>query len=296
MTSSIQRDWSTLPRALVPLYQRYARWLPAAMALLLTVLIAHLLAELVWALVPTPAAAAWHPAPANAASPNPATRVDLSRIGAAQLFGQFKPPASAATDIDKAPDTRLPLTLLGIFANGHYKGFSRALISNGKDEKPYAIGDAVDTGVTLTAIFADRVVLSRNGQSEILRLNKDQPSTAEAPAIVAGNDSGGESLGQVRARMLADPSKAQDYIRVQPAPSPNGSGQLGYRIYPGRDRAVFNDAGLRPGDVVTAINGVQLDDPSKSLQLLSDLSQASMVTLTLLRGNEPVTVNVNLGP
>ncbi len=96
--------------------------------------------------------------------------------------------------------------------------------------------------------------------------------------------------------MLANPSKAQDYIRVQPAPNPSGSGQLGYRIYPGRDRSVFTAAGLRPGDVVSSINGVQLDDPSKSLQLLSDLSQANQVTLTVQRGGETQTVNVNLNP
>ena len=96
--------------------------------------------------------------------------------------------------------------------------------------------------------------------------------------------------------MLSNPSKAQDYIRVQPAPDASGNGQLGYRIFPGRDQTVFKAAGLHPGDVVTSVNGVQLDDPAKSLQLLSDLSQANQVTLTVQRGGESQTVNVNLSP
>ncbi len=299
MSAITLRDWSALPKTLAPLYERYARWLPAAVDVVLAVLIARLLAQLVWALVPTPAAAAWQPAPATAAAPNPADRIDLNRIAAAHLFGEYQAqPANKLKDIANAPDTQLSLTLLGILANSKHKAASRALISSGSDEKPYSINDAVSTGVTLIAIWPDRVVLSRNGQPETLRLDKDQPNSSAPPLAVADSvgDGAGGSLAQIRAQMLANPAKAQDYIRVQPAPNATGNGQMGYRIFPGRDRAVFNAAGLHPGDVVTSINGVQLDDPAKSLQLLSDLSQANQVTLTVQRGGETQTVNVNLSP
>jgi len=293
------RDWSALPKTLAPLYQRYARWLPAAVDLLLVAIIAWLLAQLLWALLPAPAAAAWQPAPVTASAPNPANQVDLNRIAGAHLFGQYLPPANPGLDnIKTAPDTQLPLTLLGILANNKNKAASRALISSGSDEKPYSISDAVTPGVTLTAIFPDRVVLSRNGKLETLRLDKDQPNSNDEPIAVAETADPGasESLAQIRSQMLANPSKAQDFIRVQPAPGAGGNGQMGYRIFPGRDHSVFTAAGLRPGDVVTSVNGVQLDDPAKSLQLLSDLSQANQVTLTVQRGGESQTVNVNLSP
>ena len=300
MTTTTLRDWSALPKTLAPLYERYARWLPSAVDLVLAVIIARLLAQLIWALLPTPAAAAWQAAPVQAGAANPANQLDLNRISQAQLFGQYQAQAaSRMSDIKNAPDTQLNLTLLGILANNKNKAASRALISGGSDEKPYSINDAIGPGVTLTAIFPDRVVLSRNGQLETLRLDKSQPNSGDAPLAVADSpaDNGAaESLAQIRAQMLANPAKAQDYIRVQPAPNAAGTGQLGYRIFPGRDRSVFTSAGLRPGDVVTSINGVQLDDPSKSLQLLSDLSQANQVTLTVQRGGESQTVNVNLSP
>ena len=299
MTSTTLRDWTALPKTLAPLYERYARWLPAAVDLVLAVVIARLLAQLIWALLPTPAAAAWQPAPALASAPNPANQLDLGRISAAHLFGQYQASTSPGLDkIRNAPDTQLALTLLGILANNKNKAASRALISSGSDEKPYSISDAVTPGVTLTAIFPDRVVLSRNGKLETLRLDKDQPNSNDEPLAVAENADPGaaESLAQIRTQMLANPSKAQDYIRVQPAPGAGGNGQMGYRIFPGRDHSVFTAAGLRPGDVVTSVNGVQLDDPAKSLQLLSDLSQANQVTLTVQRGGESQTVNVNLSP
>jgi len=296
MSSITLRDWSALPKTLAPLYERYARWLPAAVDVVLAVLIARLLAQLVWALVPTPAAAAWQPAPVIAAPANPAAQIDINRIAAAHLFGLYNP-APAKDNGAKAPDTTLNLTLLGILANSKNKAASRALISSGSEEKPYSINDTISAGVTLYAIFPDRVVLSRNGQLETLRLDKDQPNSDAPPlAVSEAGDGAAQSLAQIRAQMLANPAKVQDYIRVQPAPNATGNGQMGYRIFPGRDRAVFAGAGLHPGDVVTSINGVQLDDPAKSLQLLSDLSQAGSVTLTVQRGGETQTINVNLNP
>jgi general secretion pathway protein C len=289
------RDWASLSQALTPLYQRYARWLPTAVDVLLVVLLARVAAGLLWALVPAPAAS-WQPAPVAVAEQDPSTRLDLNRISAAQLFGQYQAKTSLST-LATAPDTSLNLTLLGILANGHNKASSRALISGNGEEKPYAIDETVAPGAVLTAIFPDRVVLWHNGQPETLRLDKSQPSSSAPPIAMAenaGESGAAESLAQIRQQMLANPAKAQDYIRVQPAAGANGNGQMGYRIYPGKDRSVFNDAGLHPGDVVTSINGVSLDDPAKSLQLLSDLSNASQVTLTIQRGGETQTVNVNL--
>jgi general secretion pathway protein C len=152
-------------------------------------------------------------------------------------------------------------------------------------------------GVNLQAIFPDRVILSRNGQLETLRLDKDRAGTAlagpgAAPAGPAGNTDTAQMLGNIRDQLLNDPSKAADYLRIQPA-NVNGQ-QHGYRIYPGRDRSVFNGAGLRPGDLVTSVNGVQLDDPARALQMLGDLSSANTLNLTVERGGSQQAITVNL--
>ena len=52
--------------------------------------------------------------------------------------------------------------------------------------------------------------------------------------------------------------------------------------------------GLRPGDLVTAVNGIQLNDTQTALQMLNDLSRAPNVTLTIERGGQVQTVNVSL--
>lgn len=276
-------------------WERYSPWLSRGVNLALVVAVAGVLAQLVWALVPQPD---WQPAPVTAVSaPVAAKGNNLQAILNAQLFGRYQvEQAPAATALSEAPDTRLNLTLVGILAGSSQRD-SRALIaqSNGSEE-PYALGADVIAGVSLQAIFPDRVILSRSGQLETLRLDRESTSRADPSVAVttpAPAESGGtQQLAQIREQVLQDPSKASEYIRVQPT---NENGQMrGYRIYPGRDRSIFNNAGLRPGDLVTAVNGIQLDDTQKALQTLNDLSQSNAITLTVERGGQTQTVNVSL--
>lgn len=282
--------------SLVRIYERYGRALPPVANLVLTITAAWLLAQLVWSLVPEPEAARWQlPSlqPAQTRQHETAS-ADIDKLIGSELFGRYAAPQTGSR-VEQAPETRLSLTLLGILAGSAAE--SRALIAkDGGDEKPYAIGDDVIAGVSLHAIFPDRVILSRNGQFETLRLNKDAPSTAPAANTPVdrgpGDGSTAQLLGQIRDEILSDPTKASNYLRVQPA---NVNGQLrGYRIYPGREREAFQQLGLRPGDLVTAVNGVQLDDNQKALQLLGDLSQANAITLTIERGGQVQTLNLSL--
>lgn len=287
--------------SLVRAYEKHGRWLPTIAMVSLTVVVARLAAQFVWLWIPEPEAAHWKPAPvaATGVAASAPKGPDAQLIASAHLFGDYQAPADANLDsMDKAPDTRLNLTLLGILAADQDKG-SRALIADsGGDEKPYSVGDKVPGGVNLQAIFPDRVILARNGQLETLRLDKDKPGSslqaqAGGPAIPSSTlgDETTEMLAKVREQLLQDPSKAADYIRVQPA-NVNGE-QRGYRIYPGRDRSVFNNAGLRPGDIVTSLNGSPLSDPAQALQMLADVSQATSLNLTIERGGVQQTVVVN---
>ena len=291
------------PPSLIRAWERYARVLPRVIETLLVILFALALAQLAWKLVPVPASAVWTappalPSPASvAASRGP--NVDL--VAEAHLFGQYQAPAEQElSELEEAPDTQLDLTLLGILAATAERG-SRALInaSNG-EEKPFAIGDDVVRNVTLQAIFPDRVILSRNGKLETLRLDKNapprplrsQPSEDEGSESEEDySDQNTSLLSDIREELLADPSRASDYIRVQPASS---GGQLrGYRIYPGRNREAFSSAGLRPGDLVTQVNGIQLNDANTALQMLGQISSANSLTVVIERGGQVQTLNVN---
>ena len=277
-----------LGKTLAQTYERHAARLIATAQLLLVIAVAATLAQLVWTLMPVPETARWHAAPVAPAVVTRNGGPNLDAIISAKLFGVYQPPVN---NLAAAPDTRLNLTLMGIFA-GTRNDQSRALIAqqNG-DEKPYSIGDEVVGGVNLQAIFPDRVILARGGQLETLRLDKDQPRGDFLASDSTTVDSATTTqLAQARQEMLQDPNKAAEYIRIQPV---NIGGQMkGYRVYPGQNQALFANAGLRPGDLVTSVNGIQLDDTQKALQMLNDLSKAGNVTVVVDRGGQPQTLNV----
>lgn len=278
---------------LVQSYERHQSRIVAIVTLLLTVMVGLQAAKLVWTLMPTPASARWQPPPSVAASnadANPSSV--LNTIVEAHLFGSYS--AVATSDLSAAPETRLDLKLIGILAGTH-KNESRAIIARqGVPEAAYALGDDIVNGVTLHAIFPDRVVLSHNGQMETLRLDptlSGVSSSSDTSPPTAFPNALPQQLAQARQEMLQDPSKSADYVRIQP--NNNGGQMHGYRIYPGRNPVVFNNAGLKPGDLVTAVNGVPLDDTQKGLQMLNDLSKAGSFSLSIDRGGQSQTINMS---
>lgn len=286
------------------------RFPPLASAVLLLVL-AWLAARLLWAIFPTPAAARWSPPPplpqkytlpghnSNAATATGAAQ-RLFGVYAEQSPGTGNLSAESIHALATAPETHLNLKLLGILADRAMPSQSRALVAGANGaEYSYALGQAVTSGVLLKAIFPDRVVLARKGRLETLRLEMNESSGSGAdsnvPIAVAGHAGTAEKLSNIRTRLLSNPALAARFIRVRPATDPKTKQQIGYRIYPGPDRAAFKATGLHPGDIVTAVNGVGLTKPARTLQLLSELSQAQQVSLTVKRGSKTIHTTLNFG-
>ncbi len=180
-----------------------------------------------------------------------------------------------------APDTRLNLELRGTI---EAEDESLAIIAEGgRDEKVYAIGDAVAGGASLHTVYTDRVLLRRAGQLETLRLpratesgNKGAPPRRQGAAP--------SRASSIREIVSQAPAKLTDVIRPQPV-FRDGK-QQGYRVYPGRDRQRFSALGLRPGDLITQINGLSLDDPARGMEIFRSLGDATQVSVTLERSGQ----------
>jgi general secretion pathway protein C len=70
--------------------------------------------------------------------------------------------------------------------------------------------------------------------------------------------------------------------------------QRGYRVYPGRNRQAFVQLGLRPGDLVTSINGTPLDDPARGQEIFSTLGASSEARVTVMRNGRQQDLTLNL--
>lgn len=292
--------------------------LPNLLAVGGTLLLGWLLAGLTWMLTSPDQALSGHPpdgemqerAAALAADKQATAREPESgfaRSARRAPFGEVDREGTVA--LKDAPETRLSLELQGVFATGN--GDGSAFIRAGSDSAElYRPGDTIgQTPATLDQVHPDRVILTREGHPEVLRLPRGKelrtttgdggesgrlPDTEPAPHDDSSADrSTGEATGQVsRERWLDDPERAMESMRATPVVR---QGELaGVEIRPTRNRRDFERAGLRPGDVVTSVDGQDIASIEDPEALLDRLEDSSRVDLTVERDGQTHSLTIEL--
>ena len=297
--------------AAVNLSQKIAQWrsyspaelaasaslrLPFWVSALLAIGIAYYLAQLFWLLIPVGDGVEWTASTVPAVtSTSRGTTTDYDSIAEAHLFGESSADATPApVETVNAPDTRMNLQLRGTVATDDASQ-AHAIIADGTGkENVFFIDDPIPGGAVLHQVLPDRVILNRGGILETLRLPQQSVGgTAARPRTGSAANRAARALPtNVQNLMGQNAARFSDIVRPQPY-MPNGQLQ-GYRVYPGRDRRAFASLGLRPGDLVTEINGMALNNPAQGMEAFSTLSDATQVTLTLERNGQPVSLSVDV--
>jgi general secretion pathway protein C len=280
--------------------------LPPWVALLLVIAIGWQLANIIWMLIPGPAAGDNVVVPAGrvVASGSGPVAADVQAIAAVHLFGEAgaDDPATVVPEVsdEDLEDTRLSnLQLRGTIASPETT-MSAAIIADGRDEeKVYLIGDPIASGAKLHAVYADRVVLNENGRLTNLRLPEDYKVSATAPVRrTTTQRRTAPQTESIQSIVSQNVARLADVIR--PTPYFVNGQQQGYRVYPGRDRRQFAALGLRPGDLIKDIDGQALTDPTQAMEIFQSLGTASQVSVTVERNGQPEVIvlktdQLNLG-
>ncbi len=265
----------------------------------LAAIIGYQLATLTWQLLPrpetdlTPTALA----PAAPMATGISKRKEASpayEIAKWHLFGT-KPVAGTPPPLTPVvlPETRLNLSLKGIFASSDPSGGGAIIASGNTNENFYTTGTRLPGGAILESVHQDHVVILRGQTREMLKLPKDVLATPgkkrnkAASQSTVGNpplNNGQVAMKQIRDRMMQNPQSFSDFINI--TPQTERGRFIGYRIQPGRNPALIKTSGLQPGDIVTTINGIALDRPDKALSALRGLSNAQQASLTIRRNNQ----------
>ncbi len=240
----------------------------------------------------------------------------LEQVAERHLFGRHQPEAAVviAPPPVEIPQTRLRLELKGVMALADPRAGTAIIAGNGGDEQHYAIGASLPGGARLEQVYPDHVILFNQGKEEKLLLVRELPDKNSSTVHFSGNSSvapapppmptlpeemppdaqAGNTLAARRAEWLNDPSSFFDAVRIQPMME---QGQLrGFAISPRRDARLFRELGLRPGDVVTAVNGQPVASITNPAQLQTQLAQASQLTLDIERNGQPHSLNIALHP
>ena len=269
-----------------------------------------------------------NPAPAPSGQARSAETIDVSSILGADVFGPMAAnevqtvaeetaSANPREGIENgARETRLALKLTGIVASTA-DGLGSAMIEAKKKQELYAVGDALPANgkVTLAKILPKQVVIDNNGTYELITLFSDngiagivktasktsEPSEASTEGTGEGAGVSTQAVSSAQQRQLAsryrqqlydDPQSLSGLVSISAV---QGQGGLkGYRLSPGRDAAQFTALGFKSGDIVTAVNGYSLSDPTNTVRLYQLMRDATDATFDIEREGAPVSINVSL--
>ncbi|MCW9025125.1 MAG: type II secretion system protein GspC [Gammaproteobacteria bacterium] len=267
-------------------------------SVILVIMLAIKLADITWGFFPIPMQTS-----SNSSSQAPVTmesvqaQSSLASIPRLHLFGEAAKDAGNQKSKGpiNAPDTKLRLVLHGVFASNE-PSQSMAIIApkSGKD-KTYRIGESVPGGAQLHEVYADRIILSRNGQLETLRLIRARADIKIDKSNAAKPGSGKTSvrrssrISQFKQSLKQNPQSLLKQIRISPVTS---HGQIeGYR-FSHNDQRLMRDLGLQPQDIITSINGISVTDNSSIFALMNDIGSMQELNLTLRRNKNTENVTI----
>jgi general secretion pathway protein C len=170
--------------------------------------------------------------------------------------------------------------------------------------KPPPCAKVGDSAV-LRRIEAERVCLWNDGdrQMEYLALNeppdkgpavattkKDEKvaDAGDADIRKVGENSYEVGQGEVD-KALSNLSELATQARVVPAFE--GGKTVGFKLFSIRPGSLYSKVGLQNGDVITRINGYEVNSPEKGLEIYGKLKDAKQVAVDLKRRGKPMSLD-----
>jgi len=179
------------------------------------------------------------------------------------------------------PPTSLSLRLYGIRYSNSGQLDAAILGFDPNNQRIYKTNEVIADNIILEFIEPERVVISRRGIRESVTFDSDTVLSPEITKALA-NSSKGIKVEDINSSALSQMISFQPYFS-------NGT-LKGYQIYPGNQSKLFDSSGLKSGDVLVAVNGLDIKDPS----VLKELSVFGQVKLNLIRDDDDLSIIVKL--
>ena len=179
------------------------------------------------------------------------------------------------------PPTSLSLRLYGIRYSNSGQLDAAILGFDPNNQRIYKTNEVIADDIVLEFIEPERVVISRRGIRESVTFDSDTVLSPEITKALA-NSSKGIKVEDINSSALSQMISFQPYFS-------NGT-LKGYQIYPGNQSKLFDSSGLKSGDVLVAVNGLDIKDPS----VLKELSVFGQVKLDLIRDDSDLSIIVKL--
>jgi general secretion pathway protein C len=279
-------------------------------------------AHLFWLLVPSPQipAAAFAVQAASNRAGSDGSGINIAELKGLSVFGKADAPAAKADTSaaeSQAVNSNLNLMLMGVISSTN-EAMARAIITANSQTDIYAVGNSlpVGNGVTLAKVMSDRAIINNNGQFESLWLYQSDSNTqpisqAYVPEPRSSDQDNMPQNNPETRPIPTDKSPNHDTPIVATNPIMDkasrslsdvvgmsiyreGGQVVGYKIRPGRDAEKFKSLGLQTDDIVTAVNGMPLTNPSKIMEMYKNMGNTTSASLEIRRSGSVMTVDVVL--
>jgi general secretion pathway protein C len=229
-----------------------------------------------------------------------------ANINTRDIFNSTKPEPEKPPEPPKPTELKLKLWGTAVHADHSSYCIIEDLTTHKQDL--YRTNDVVTANAVVKDVEWDRVILDRDGQEEILELASAQGGPPRPVAAVAAASGPSQPtnphIQQVsESQYNIDRSEVdaaldnmnQLFTQIRAVPHFEGGKSTGFRLFAIRQNSIFDNIGLRNGDIIQNINGTEINDPSKALGLMQDFRNARQLSVTILRNREPLTLQYNIG-
>lgn len=244
-------------------------------------------------------------------SSTPQTKPPLSSFAIVytrDLFNSTKAPTLHEGSALVAATHTTNIRLLGTATRMQDRAFAIVENQTTRSQGLYREGDLIAPGILLVQVGWDRITIDRDGKRETLLLPKDQPTppgqSPVIPVLTPANTSTQEGVRQVTQDSYHIDRREVDHainnlselftqVRAVPYSLKEGVVQ-GFRLFQIKPDSLIERIGLKNGDVIQRVNGVEISDPSTAFQLLQDLQGHSQIRVDVLRNHQPTSLSYEI--
>lgn len=206
-------------------------------------------------------------------------------------------------DLDSAPTrSDLAATLLGTLVSSNSEASFANIAPKGGEASNYYIGDTVLGEAKIYDVVRNRVFFVRNGRREYLEVENLPAIYAQSPSKRSSSKKKSGGIKRVGNKSVISRNKVDDVLQnlnkilQQSRMVPNFKNGVvnGFKIFAIKRGSIFQELGLKNGDVVQRINGTDIDTVEKALPMLQLLQTEQNVNIDLLRGGAKKSLSVEI--
>ena len=201
------------------------------------------------------------------------------------------------------PMADVALSVLGTVAWSG--GFGYAIIKDPAGKQVVVkTGEQIPGSGTLELVFPNKIVVSLNGaKHEVDVLDVQSPASSSRPAPKARKGADGFVKKTGEGAYVVDRTAVQESInnpkrlmtdaRTVPYINPEGK-QEGLTVTEVLKGGIYDQLGIRNGDVIISVNGLKLSTPESALQAYTSIKGARRLSVDIIRGGAKKTLSYTL--